>query len=59
LTGVAGLGGLFAALVGDQGLNMASELVFGTQALFALSALLIVLAFWLVGRSREETLAVV
>ncbi|WP_224431509.1 MFS transporter [Aeromonas rivuli] len=59
LTGVAGLGGLFAALVGEQGLNMASELVFGTQALFALSALLIALAFWLVGRSREETLAVV
>ncbi|MCS3460724.1 MFS transporter [Aeromonas sp. BIGb0445] len=59
LTGVAGLGGLFAALVGEQGLNMASELVFGTQALFALSALLIGLALWLVGRRREETLAVV
>ncbi|MFM5856957.1 MFS transporter [Aeromonas media] len=53
LTGVAGLGGLFAALVGEQGLTLASELVFGTRALFALSALLIGLAFWLVGRRRE------
>ncbi|WP_043128662.1 MFS transporter [Aeromonas media] len=53
LTGVAGLGGLFAALVGEQGLTLASELVFGTRALFALSTLLIGLAFWLVGRRRE------
>lgn len=53
LTGVAGLGGLFAALVGEQGLTLASELVFGTRALFALSALLIGLAYWLVGRRRE------
>ena len=53
LTGVAGLGGLFAALVGEQGLTLTSELVFGTQVLFALSALLIGLAFWLVGRRRE------
>ncbi|WP_429108742.1 MFS transporter [Aeromonas media] len=53
LTGVAGLGGLFAALVGEQGLTLASELVFGTRALFALSALLIGLALWLVGRRRE------
>ena len=56
LTGVAGLGGLFAALVGEQGLTLASELVFGTRALFALSALLIGLAFWLVGRRREGML---
>ncbi|MFM5588946.1 MFS transporter [Aeromonas rivipollensis] len=53
LTGVAGLGGLFAALVGEQGLTLASELVFGTRALFALSALLIGLALWLAGRRRE------
>ena len=53
LTGVAGLGGLFAALVGEQGLTLTSELVFGTRALFALSALLIGLAFWLAGRRRE------
>ncbi|MGE6170049.1 MFS transporter [Aeromonas media] len=53
LTGVAGLGGLFAALVGEQGLTLASELVFGTRVLFALSALLIGLAFWLAGRGRE------
>ena len=53
LTGVAGLGGLFATLVGEQGLTLASELVFGTRALFALSALLIGLALWLVGRRRE------
>lgn len=53
LTGVAGLGGLFAALVGEQSLTLASELVFGTRALFALSALLIGLALWLVGRRRE------
>ena len=52
----AGLGGLFAALVGEQGLTLASELVFGTRALFALSALLIGLAFWLVGRRREGML---
>ena len=57
LTGVAGLGGLFAALVGEQNLTLASELVFGTRALFALSALLIGLAFWLVGRRREGVLA--
>jgi len=56
LTGVAGLGGLFAALVGEQGLTLASELVFGTRALFALSTLLIGLAFWLVGRRREGVL---
>ncbi|MNB96249.1 Methyl viologen resistance protein SmvA [compost metagenome] len=56
LTGVAGLGGLFAALVGEQGLTLASELVFGTRALFALSALLIGLALWLVGRRREGML---
>ncbi|WP_412705822.1 Spectinomycin tetracycline efflux pump [Aeromonas rivipollensis] len=56
LTGVAGLGGLFAALVGEQGLTLASELLFGTRALFALSALLIGLALWLVGRRREGML---
>ncbi|MGU5769575.1 MFS transporter [Aeromonas sp. YN13HZO-058] len=57
LTGVAGLGGLFAALVGEQGLTLASELVFGARALFTLSALLIGLALWLVGRRRKGGLA--
>ncbi len=57
LTGVAGLGGLFAALVGEQGLTLACELVFGARALFTLSALLIGLALWLVGRRRKGGLA--
>ena len=50
---------LFAVFSAGKGLapqqigGLASELVFGTRALFALSTLLIGLAFWLVGRRRE------
>ncbi|VFB09921.1 major facilitator superfamily tranporter [Aeromonas salmonicida] len=61
LTGAAGLGGLFATLVGTHNLSMAmpTDLVFGTQVTFALTGLLTGLALWLVGRRREEALAVV
>jgi MFS family permease len=61
LTGAAGLGGLFATLVGTHNLSLAmpTDLVFGTQVTFALSGLLTGLALWLVGRRREEALAVV
>jgi MFS family permease len=60
LAGAAGLGGLFATLVGTHNLSMAmpTDLVFGTQLTFALTGLLIGLALWLVGR-REEALIVV
>ena len=61
LAGAAGLGGLFATLVGTHNLSMAmpTDLVFGTQLTFALTGLLTGLALWLVGRRREEALAVV
>ncbi|OCA60063.1 MFS transporter [Aeromonas piscicola] len=59
LTGAAGLGGLFVTLVGTPNLAtaMPADLVFGMQTSFALSGLLIGAAIWLLGRSREETLA--
>ncbi|MDM5133510.1 MFS transporter [Aeromonas piscicola] len=59
LTGVAGLGGLCVTLVGTPNLAtaMPADLVFGMQTSFALSGLLIGAAIWLLGRSREETLA--
>lgn len=59
LTGAAGLGGLFVTLVGAPNLAtaMPADLVFGMQTSFALSGLLIGAAIWLLGRSREETLA--
>lgn len=61
LAGAAGLGGLFATLVGTHNLSMAmpTDLVFGTQLTFALTGLLIGLALWLVGRREEEALIVV
>jgi MFS family permease len=61
LAGAAGLGGLFATLVGTHNLSMAmpTDLVFGTQLTFALTGLLTGLALWLVGRREEEALIVV
>ncbi|MDX7643662.1 MFS transporter [Aeromonas caviae] len=55
LTGAAGLGGLFAALVGrpDLALATADELAFATRATFALTALLLMSALWLAGREER------
>ncbi|MGL6580376.1 MFS transporter [Aeromonas caviae] len=55
LTGAAGLGGLFAALVGrpDLALATADELAFATRATFALTALLLMSALWLAGRGER------
>ncbi|WP_424938102.1 hypothetical protein [Aeromonas caviae] len=55
LTGAAGLGGLFAALVGrpDLPLATADELAFATRATFALTALLLMSALWLAGRGER------
>ncbi|MNH24864.1 hypothetical protein D3C79_848200 [compost metagenome] len=60
LTGAAGLGGLFASLVGTHSLvtAMAADLAFAMQASFALAGLLIGWALWLVGRRLEGALAV-
>ncbi|MFM4996575.1 MFS transporter [Aeromonas sanarellii] len=54
LTGAAGLGALFATLVGrpDLATAAADELVFATRVTFALTALLLVTAFWLAGRGE-------
>lgn len=55
LTGAAGLGGLFAILVGTPNLAtaMPADLVFGMQTSFALSGLLIGAAIWLTGRGHS------
>lgn len=60
LTGAAGLGGLFASLAGTHSLAtaMAADLAFAMQASFALAALLIGGALWLVGRRHEGALVV-
>lgn len=60
LTGAAGLGGLFAVMVGVDDLTTATPMALrlGMQVSFVVAALLIGLALWLSGTGRRERIAV-
>ena len=59
LTGTAGLGGLFAVLVGGENLGIASAAALrsGMQLSFALAGLLIGLSLWVAGAQTRRALA--